>query len=64
MEEMELLEEQFNNCDGARIFIGYDHQQDLHLLLLEPERDSENPVSIWVDEALKNKLVQALNKKS
>ncbi|MBC1817158.1 hypothetical protein [Listeria seeligeri] len=57
--KINLVEEQFNNLDGATMRIMYDKEQNLNLLELEPEK-SGDPVSIWVDEELKNKMLEAL----
>ncbi|MGJ6136687.1 hypothetical protein [Listeria monocytogenes] len=57
--EINLVEDQFNNLDGATLRIMYDENQNLNLLELEPEK-SGDPVSIWVDEELKNRMLAAL----
>ncbi|WP_260449368.1 hypothetical protein [Listeria marthii] len=58
--EVKLVEEQFNNLDGATLQVMYDKQQDSNLLMLTPEKDGDS-VSIWVDETLSYKLFEALN---
>ncbi|EAC5530955.1 hypothetical protein LT01_00440 [Listeria monocytogenes] len=58
--KVNLVEEQFNNLDGATLQVMYDKQQNLNLLMLTPEKDGDS-VSIWVDEKLSNKLFEALN---
>ncbi|EBF5283743.1 hypothetical protein IG706_000048 [Listeria monocytogenes] len=57
--EINLVEEQFNSLDGATLRIMYDENQNLNLLELEPEK-SGDPVSVWVDEELKNRMLEAL----
>lgn len=57
--KINLVEEQFNNLDGATLRIMYDENQNLNLLELEPEK-SGDPVSVWVDEELKNRMLEAL----
>ncbi|EAF2068566.1 hypothetical protein CLA38_00325 [Listeria monocytogenes] len=58
--KVKLIEEQFNNLDGATLQVMYDKQQDSNLLMLTPEKNGES-VSIWVDAKLKYKLFEALN---
>lgn len=58
--KLKLIEEQFNNLDGATLQVMYDKQQDSNLLMLTPEKNGES-VSIWVDAKLKYKLFEALN---
>ncbi|MBC2143686.1 hypothetical protein HCA83_00455 [Listeria innocua] len=58
--KVNLVEEQFNNLDGATLQVMYDKQQNLNLLMLTPEKSSDS-VSIWVDEKLSYKLFEALN---
>ncbi|EJL0112497.1 hypothetical protein NL191_002959, partial [Listeria monocytogenes] len=50
--KVKLVEEQFNNLDGATLQVMYDKQQDSNLLMLTPEKNGES-VSIWVDEKLR-----------
>ncbi|ENM1174592.1 hypothetical protein AB6R62_000993 [Listeria monocytogenes] len=58
--KVNLVEEQFNNLDGATLQVMYDKQQNLNLLMLTPEKSGDS-VSIWVDEKLSYKLFEALN---
>ncbi|EPE0985218.1 hypothetical protein ACSG7L_003047 [Listeria innocua] len=58
--KVNLVEEQFNNLDGATLQVMYDKQQNLNLLMLTPEKNDDS-VSIWVDEKLSYKLFEALN---
>ncbi|ECQ6575144.1 hypothetical protein FZ621_02860 [Listeria monocytogenes] len=58
--EVKLVEEQFNNLDGATLQVMYDKQQDSNLLMLTPEKDVGS-VGIWVDEKLRYNLFEALN---
>ncbi|EAG6120428.1 hypothetical protein DLK56_01870 [Listeria monocytogenes] len=58
--KVKLIEEQFNNLDGATLQVMYDKQQDSNLLMLTPEKNGES-VSIWVDAKLRYKLFEALN---
>lgn len=57
---VKLIEEQFNNLDGATLQVMYDKQQDSNLLMLTPEKNGDS-VSIWVDAKLRYKLFEALN---
>ncbi|KGL46217.1 hypothetical protein EP56_02100 [Listeriaceae bacterium FSL A5-0209] len=57
--KMEIIEEQFNNLDGATLEIGYNEEAKAHLLSLHPEKSGDT-VSIWVDSDLKNKMMDAL----
>lgn len=36
--KVKLVEEQFNNLDGATLQVMYDKQQDSNLLMLTPEK--------------------------
>lgn len=58
--EVKLVEEQFNNLDGATLQVMYDKQQDSNLLMLTPEKNGDS-VSLWVDAKLRYKLFEALN---
>ncbi|EIB7809771.1 hypothetical protein K9J90_000987 [Listeria innocua] len=58
--KVKLIEEQFNNLDGATLQVMYDKQQDSNLLMLTPEKRGDS-VSIWVDAKLRYKLFEALN---
>lgn len=58
--KVKLVEEQFNNLDGATLQVMYDKQQDSNLLMLTPEKNGDS-VSIWVDAKLRYKLFEALN---
>ncbi|EKZ4333603.1 hypothetical protein QRW32_000490 [Listeria monocytogenes] len=58
--EVKLVEEQFNNLDGATLQVMYDKQQDSNLLMLTPEKNGGS-VSMWVDAKLRYKLFEALN---
>ncbi|HEM2017361.1 TPA: hypothetical protein U0150_003029 [Listeria monocytogenes] len=58
--KVNLVEDQFNNLDGATLQVMYDKQQNLNLLMLTPEKNGDS-VSIWVDEKLSYKLFEALN---
>ncbi|EAE5980009.1 hypothetical protein LG489_001442 [Listeria monocytogenes] len=58
--EVKLVEEQFNNLDGATLQVMYDKQQDSNLLMLTPEKDGGS-VGIWVDEKFRYNLFEALN---
>nr|WP_219341948.1 MULTISPECIES: hypothetical protein [Listeria] len=58
--KVNLVEEQFNNLDGATLQVMYNKQQDSNLLMLTPEKNSDS-VSIWVDGKLRYKLFEALN---
>ncbi|EHC6300214.1 hypothetical protein JSY91_000125 [Listeria monocytogenes] len=58
--EVKLVEEQFNNLDGATLQVMYDKQQDSNLLMLTQEKNGGS-VSIWVDAKLRYKLFEALN---
>ncbi|WP_181676717.1 hypothetical protein [Listeria rustica] len=60
--ENELIEEQFNNLDGATLEIGYSKEVKSHLLALFPEKKGD-VVSIWIDSELKNKMMDALTVK-
>ncbi|MBC2271592.1 hypothetical protein HCB20_12790 [Listeria welshimeri] len=57
--KVKLIEEQFNNLDGATLQVMYDKQQDSNLLMLTPEKRGDS-VSIWVDAKLRYKLFEAL----
>ncbi|HAO6425601.1 TPA: hypothetical protein IQC25_002405 [Listeria monocytogenes] len=58
--KVNLVEEQFNNLDGATLQVMYDKQQDSNLLMLTPEKNGGS-VSVWVDAKLRYKLFEALN---
>ncbi|EAD7580636.1 hypothetical protein AB233_14615 [Listeria monocytogenes] len=58
--KVNLVEDQFNNLDGATLQVMYDKQQNLNLLMLTPEKNGDS-VSIWVDKKLSYKLFEALN---
>ncbi|EOI6218049.1 hypothetical protein ACMVMU_002764 [Listeria monocytogenes] len=58
--KVNLVEDQFNNLDGATLQVMYNKQQNLNLLMLTPEKNGDS-VSIWVDEKLSYKLFEALN---
>ncbi|HEM1671554.1 TPA: hypothetical protein U0Z05_003000 [Listeria monocytogenes] len=58
--KVNLVEDQFNNLDGATLQVMYDKQQNLNLLMLTPEKNGDS-VSIWVDEKLSYKLFEAFN---
>ncbi|AKG88275.1 hypothetical protein CK09_05570 [Listeria monocytogenes] len=58
--EVKLVEEQFNNLDGATLQVMYDKQQDSNLLMLTPEKNGDS-VSLWMDAKLRYKLFEALN---
>ncbi|HHL0376711.1 TPA: hypothetical protein ACQZ6R_002811 [Listeria monocytogenes] len=58
--KVNLVEDQFNNLDGATLQVMYDKQQNLNLLMLTPEKNGDS-VSIWVDEKLSYTLFEALN---